>query len=254
MRSYGQFCSAARALDVVGDRWTLLIIRELLLQGACRYTDLRNGLPGIATNLLADRIRELEAAGLVAREEAPPPVATTLVRLTEAGAELEPLIRTLSAWGIRFMAEPIGDDAFRAQWFTYPVEEFLRDRDPAGPAASIELRALGGTAVIEIAGGTVRVAQGPAAAPDLVLAGSAQLILGLLTGKLSAAAATERGLEITGDGRLLARVLPDASASASASAAVASAADDASAPDASASAADAAAPLPASAADAAGAP
>ena len=86
MRSYGQYCSVAKALDVVGDRWTLLIVRELLLRGACRYTDLKDGLPGIATNLLADRIRELEAAGLIRREEAPPPVATTLVHLTEAGA------------------------------------------------------------------------------------------------------------------------------------------------------------------------
>jgi len=210
MRSYGQFCSVARALDVIGDRWTLLIVRELLLRGACRYTDLKNGLPGIASNLLADRIRELEAAGLVVREEAPPPVATTLVRLTEAGAELDPVVRALSAWGIRLMAEPIGEDAFRTQWFTYPVEEFLRDRDPDGPAASIELRALGGNAVIEVAGGAVRVRQGPAAAADLILAGSAQLILGLLTGQLSAAAAAGRGLEISGDDQLLRRVLPDA--------------------------------------------
>src|SRR6202041_3409604 len=71
MRSYGQFCSIARALDVIGDRWTPLIIRELLLRGACRYTDLKNGLPGIATNLLADRLRELEAAGVIPRGGGP---------------------------------------------------------------------------------------------------------------------------------------------------------------------------------------
>ncbi len=106
MRSYGQYCSVAKALDVIGDRWTLLIVRELLLRGACRYTDLKNGLPGIATNLLADRIRELESAGLVRREEAPPPVATTLVHLTETGAELEPVIKALGWWGIRYMAGP----------------------------------------------------------------------------------------------------------------------------------------------------
>src|ERR1700722_14565226 len=106
MRSYGQFCSVAKALDVVGDRWTLLIIRELLLRGACRYTDLKNGLPGIATNLLADRIRELEAAGLIRREEAPPPIATTLVHLTEAGAELEPVVRILGSRGMRFIGPP----------------------------------------------------------------------------------------------------------------------------------------------------
>src|SRR6202166_4432738 len=101
MRSYGQYCSIAKALDVVGDRWSLLIIRELLIRDGLRYTDLEAGLPGIATNLLADRIRELEAAGLIRREEAPPPVATTLVHLTEAGAELEPVVRGLGWGGIR---------------------------------------------------------------------------------------------------------------------------------------------------------
>jgi DNA-binding HxlR family transcriptional regulator len=211
MRSYGQYCSVSRALDVIGDRWTLLIIRELLLRGACRYTDLRNGLPGIATNLLADRIRELEAAGLVRREEAPPPVATTLVQLTEAGAGLEPALRALGSWGMRFMAEPVGDDAFRSEWFAFPAEEFLVDRDPDGAPAQIELRAPEGSAVAEVAGGAVRVRAGaPATAPGLVLAGGPQAILGLLTGKLSAAQARQLGLEIEGDESLLRRVLPAA--------------------------------------------
>ena len=127
MRSYGQYCSVAKALDAVGDRWTLLIIRELLLQGPCRYTDLRNGLPGIATNLLSDRLRELEAAGLVRREEAAPPVATTLFSLTEAGAGLEPSLEALGAWGIRYMAQPADGDEFRSHWFTFPVALFLHD-------------------------------------------------------------------------------------------------------------------------------
>src|SRR5690242_12900964 len=82
MRTYRQYCGLARALDLVGDRWTLLIVRELLILGPSRYTDLRNGLPGIATNLLVDRLRELEEAGLVEREQAAPPVATALFRLT----------------------------------------------------------------------------------------------------------------------------------------------------------------------------
>jgi DNA-binding HxlR family transcriptional regulator len=211
MRSYGQFCSIARALDVIGDRWTLLIIRELLLRGACRYTDLKNGLPGIATNLLADRLRELESAGLIAREEAPPPVATTLVRLTEAGASLEPLVRALASWGIRLMAQPVADDEFRPEWFAYPVEEFLRDRDPAGPPATIELRTPSGPAVVEVAGGEVRPRTGSAAAPDLILTGGPQAILAVLIGKLSAAqAAAGLGLEISGDTGILRRVLPDA--------------------------------------------
>ena len=208
MRSYGQYCSIAKALDVIGDRWTLLIVRELLLRGACRYTDLKNGLPGIATNLLADRIRELEAAGVVRREEAPPPVATTLVYLTETGAELEPVLKALGWWGIRYMSAPAGTDEFRSQWFTYPVEFFLRDGDPQAPPASIELRTGTESAVIDVAGGEVRLRAGSVSAPDLVLTGPPQLIAALFTGQLTAADVTAFGLEISGDSAVLDRVLP----------------------------------------------
>src|SRR5262249_48342186 len=89
MRSYKQFCALAKALDVLGDRWTLWIVRELLIRGPSRYTELLDGLPGIATNLLVDRLRTLEQAGVVARDTAPPPVAATLFRLTERGEALE---------------------------------------------------------------------------------------------------------------------------------------------------------------------
>src|SRR5258708_14116152 len=93
MRNYGQYCSIARALDVVGDRWTLLIVRELLLQGPCRFTDLKNGLPAIATNLLSTRLKELEDAGLISREDPPPPVAPGLYTLTETGPTLAPVLQ-----------------------------------------------------------------------------------------------------------------------------------------------------------------
>jgi len=207
MRSYGQYCSVAKALDVVGDRWTLLIIRELLLQGPCRYTDLRNGLPGIATNLLADRLSELEAAGLVRREEAAPPVATALFHLTEAGAGLEPALEALGAWGIRYMAEPADGDEFRSHWLTFPVSLFLHDREPDGPPLSIELRPGGRPAVIEVSGGEVRTRLGQAPSPDLVLEGSPRLILGLLSAHLTPAEAQQAGLTITGDPALLRRLL-----------------------------------------------
>src|SRR5437899_5418279 len=141
MRSYRQYCAVAKALDVVGDRWNLLIVRELLIRGACRYTDLLNGLPGIATNLLADRLRELEQAGVVEREEAPPPIATTLFRLTERGRALEPVVYALGQWGTPFMVEPAGDDAFRGHWLTYPAQLFLADQAPDRPPVTIELRA-----------------------------------------------------------------------------------------------------------------
>src|SRR5438128_7232990 len=105
MRSYGEYCSLAKALDVIGERWTLLIVRELALKGACRYTDLRNGLPGIASNLLADRLRELEKAGVITREDAPPPIATTLFRLTPRGEQLRPALDALMRWGLPLMSE-----------------------------------------------------------------------------------------------------------------------------------------------------
>jgi DNA-binding HxlR family transcriptional regulator len=209
MRSYGQYCSIAKALDVVGDRWTLLIIRELLIRGACRYTDLRNGLPGIATNLLSDRIRELESAGLIRREDAPPPIATTLFHLTESGAELLPVLDAIGRWGVRYMIEPADSDEFRGHWFTFPVSFFLHDRDPDGPPVSIELRTASAPAVIEISGGSAHTRLGTAAAPDLILQGEPQLILALLAGRLTAAEAADRGLQISGDAGVLHRVLPE---------------------------------------------
>jgi DNA-binding HxlR family transcriptional regulator len=208
MRSYGEYCSIAKALDVVGDRWTLLIIRELLIRGGCRYTDLKDGLPGIATNLLADRLRELESAGVVRREDAPPPVATTLFRLTETGAELLPVLDAIGRWGIRYMMEPAGGDQFRGHWFAFPASFFLNDGEPDGPPIAIELRAADSPAVIEVSGGRIRTRLGSAAAaPDLILSGEPRLILALFAGALSAAEAANLGLEIRGDINALDRVL-----------------------------------------------
>jgi DNA-binding HxlR family transcriptional regulator len=207
MRSYGEYCSIAKALDVVGDRWTLLIVRELLIRGGCRYTDLRDGLPRIATNMLADRIRELESAGLIRREDAPPPIAATLFHVTDAGAELLPVLDAIGRWGVRYMAEPADGDEFRGHWFAFPARFFLCDRDPDGPPVSIELRAAESPAVIELSGGSIRTRAGTAHAPDLVLAGEPRLILALLAGKLTADQAADLGLELTGDRTVLDRIL-----------------------------------------------
>ncbi len=208
MRTYGQYCSVAKALDVVGDRWTLLIIRELLLQGPCRYTDLKNGLPGIATNLLSERLRDLESTGLIRREEAAPPIATTLFHLTDAGTELEPVLKALGEWGVRYMAQPAEGDEFRSHWFAYPVAFFLHDRDPRGAAVSVELRTASRPAVIEVSGGEVRTRLGTASAPDLVLQGSPRLILGVLSASLTPSEAEDLGLKIIGDTAVLRRILP----------------------------------------------
>lgn len=131
MRSYQQYCSVARALDLIGDRWTLLIVRELTLR-PCRYTDLRAGLPGIATNLLAERLRNLADAGVVAVEQAPPPVATTLYSLTSWGAELRPMLVTLGHWGARLMASGAGESHFRSHWAAIAASGVYAGVDLAG--------------------------------------------------------------------------------------------------------------------------
>jgi DNA-binding HxlR family transcriptional regulator len=206
MRSYGHYCSVAKALDAIGDRWTLLIIRELLLQGGCRYTDLQQGLPGIATNLLSERLKELEEQGLVRREAAPPPVATTLYHLTEAGRELKPVLQALGRWGTRFMPEPTGDEVFRSHWLAFPVSEFLRDSEPDGAPALIEVRTGDQPAVIELSGGEVTTRLGKAPDPDLVLEGDGPAVLGVLTGMLPLAEARQLGLRTEGSTRVLRRL------------------------------------------------
>jgi DNA-binding HxlR family transcriptional regulator len=99
-RSYGDACGIARALDVVGERWALLVVRELLL-GPQRFTDLRRALPGASSNLVADRLRELEGNGVVRRRNLAPPAASRVYELTEWGRELEPIVLALGTWGVR---------------------------------------------------------------------------------------------------------------------------------------------------------
>jgi DNA-binding HxlR family transcriptional regulator len=209
-RSYGQYCSLARALDVIGDRWTMLIVRELLLRGPCRYSDLQHGLPGIATNLLADRLAQLEKDGVLIREQSPPPLAAALYRLTDWGEQLRPILTALGRWGAPLMAERAEDASFRQHWLALPVELFLRDADPTAPPLAIELRTEGEATTIRADGGAVHTQQGPAHEPALVLSGRPQLVLGVLSGRLALSDAQARGLECEGDTAALARVLAPA--------------------------------------------
>jgi len=114
-RSYNQYCSVARALDVVGDRWTLLLIRELMI-GPRRYTDLIDGLPGIGTNHLASRLRRLVAADVIRRRALPPPAASTVYELTRSGRGLEPVIIGLAHWGVDQLGAPDAELAWRPDW------------------------------------------------------------------------------------------------------------------------------------------
>src|SRR6266700_6046474 len=162
MRSYDEYCAIAKSLDVVGDRWTLLIVRELALRGACRYTGVRNGLPGIATNLLAERLRELEHAGVVAREDAPPPIATTLFRLTSRGEQLRPVLEDLLRWGLPLMTERKPSDAVRSHWLASALELLLTDRQPDASPVTIELQIGDQPIVIETDDGAIKTRLGPA--------------------------------------------------------------------------------------------
>jgi DNA-binding HxlR family transcriptional regulator len=208
MRSYGQYCSIARALDIVGDRWTLLIVRELLLQGPCRFTDLKHGLPGVAPNLLSTRLKELEDAGLIARENAPPPIATVLYTLTENGLTLEPVLKALGLWGLKYMTDERPDDAFQARWLAYAPAWFTTDADPDAPPAVIQLIASDEAAVIELRGGRIHTRAGRAADPDLVLDGPPSAVLGLLSGVIDLRTASQLGLSARGRRDLLTRLRP----------------------------------------------
>jgi DNA-binding HxlR family transcriptional regulator len=205
MRSYDEYCAIAKSLDVVGDRWTLLIVRELWLRGACRYTDLRNGLPGIASNLLADRLRELEHAAVVAREDAPPPIATTLFRLTPRGEELRPVLEDLLRWGLPLMTEQKPGDAVRSHWLARALELMLTDRQPGASPVTVELQTGDRPIVIETRDGTIRTRLGPADGADATLAGPPTPILGLLLGLLQPADAKANGIDYEGDPTILDR-------------------------------------------------
>lgn len=208
MRSYDQYCSVARALDVVGDRWTLLIVRELLIRGPSRYTDLRYGLPGIATNLLADRLRELEAEGIVAKEDAPPPVATTLFRLTPRGEALDSVLKALGNWGAPLLAGPTGDATFRSHWLRFPLELHLSDHQPDAPPATIEIHTGEQPMLVDVENGKIQVRPGSSPDPSVTLTGTPSLVLGLLVGALDIDTARARGLAVEGDIATLRRVQP----------------------------------------------
>jgi DNA-binding HxlR family transcriptional regulator len=208
VRTYGQLCPLAKALDVIGDRWSLLIVRELLIRGPCRYTDIRNGLPGVATNLLADRLRELERAGVVRREVAPPPVATTLFHLTQRGEELLPVFRAMAVWGLPLLEEASDDDLFRSHWLASPVG--WRDRAPDQPPVTIEVHTGDDPMIIETVDGRVRARPGSAEAPDAVITGPPRLVIGLLIGNLDLGEARAQGLRYEGDPVILSRVQPKA--------------------------------------------
>ena len=197
-RSYDQYCSAARALDLVGDRWTLLIVRELLA-GPRRYTDLHADLPGVSTDVLASRLKDMERDGIGTRRRLPPPGAAYVYELTPRGRELLPVLQALSVWGQGELGERRPTDALRAHWFALPL---LRSLEGEG---LVEVRLEEGDFHLYVgAEDGPLYGDGPAPGePDARLTLDAETGAALARGELSLSDAVRPGrVTVTGDGTL----------------------------------------------------
>ena len=199
MRSYRQYCSFARGLDIVGDRWILLIVRELL-DGPRRYNELLHGLPGIATNLLAERLRDLVEAGVLERG----PDQT--YALTEWGAWLRDVVYAVGRWARPLMGRMERDDEFRSHWLVHPIHVLYEGVDRRRPPLTIEVKTADTPMTLESANGRVRVVPGRPASPDVVLSGPPDGIIGLLAGKHDRPAVAK--VSVKGDARKIAKLRP----------------------------------------------
>jgi DNA-binding HxlR family transcriptional regulator len=201
-RSYGQFCGLARALDIVGDRWNLLIVRELL-PGPLRYGQLKSSLPGVASNLLAERLKTLEAAGVVERQ-----LGDTGVRygLTPWGTGLREPMEALGRWAIPLLATGQGNDAFRPRWLALALPAMLRGRT-AVPPVEVGFDVEGLLIVLRID------EDGPSARidadlqPGTVLTAEPEIVVGLAAGALSVDHALASGT-LLGDADVVRRAFP----------------------------------------------
>jgi DNA-binding HxlR family transcriptional regulator len=190
-RSYGEACRFAHALDVVGERWGLMVVRELLL-GPKRFTDLRVGLPHASPNILSERLRELEQAGVVHRRKLPPPAASQVYELTAWGKELEPVVTQLGAWGARSPVPPEHRE-IGASSIVLALRS-LFDAQAAGDLeASYELRLGEETFHVGIAAGELDLGRGGAEAPSTTIETDPGTLAALLTGELELDVALESG-------------------------------------------------------------
>jgi DNA-binding HxlR family transcriptional regulator len=199
MKSYQQYCSVARALDVVGDRWVLLIVRELLTFGPSRYSDLQRGLPGIASNLLAERLRAMETDGLIEQHVAPAPVGANLYQLTERGRDLQGVVHALSRWGLDLMPAGVHDaDAVQPQWIALCAGLELSSAVGEGEqvVVGVETGEYAVRVILRRDAFEIRRETTPHA--DVTVSGPAPLVGGVLTGLLSPNQGTDLGAEITG--------------------------------------------------------
>ena len=162
-KSYDQYCPVAHALDLVGERWSLLVVRELM-RGPKRYTDLAEHLPGIGTNILAARLRDLETYGVVSKRRLPPPAASRVYELTEYGRALETVLRELALWGARSLGPPKAEDELFPGWLESAVGTVLA---PIAPPGRFEFRV--GDEVASLVDGVAR--PGSIDEPDVIVEG-----------------------------------------------------------------------------------
>ncbi|MFB7270285.1 winged helix-turn-helix transcriptional regulator [Streptomyces sp. NPDC056244] len=207
-RSYDQYCATARALDAVGDRWTLLIVRELLA-GPRRYTDLHADLPGVSTDVLASRLRDMERDELATRRRLPPPAAANVYELTERGRGLLPVLTALAEWGAPALEERRPTDAVRAHWFAVPLLPVLDGLpgpdgvDRYGLEGVVEIRLDEGAFHIRLGDGDPVYGDGPAESPDARLVLDADTCRALSGGALTVGDGVRDGrIEVSGEGAL----------------------------------------------------
>jgi DNA-binding HxlR family transcriptional regulator/putative sterol carrier protein len=203
-RVYGQFCGFARALEAVGERWALLIVRDLLV-GPRRFTDLHRGLPGIPTNVLTARLKELERSGIVGRRVLPRPESAVVYELTTRGAELEATVVALSRWGAKALAEPRAGEVVTPDSMVMALRTTFRPEAARRLRRSFELR-LGDVVLnARVRDGTVEVAAGPLPGADLAIESGLGL-RALMAGEIGPAEAIASGaVHVRGDAALLER-------------------------------------------------
>lgn len=199
-RSYKQRCGIARALDLVGERWALLVVRELVL-GPQRFTDLREGLPGIATNVLSQRLRQLEQDGIVTRRRLPPPAASNVYELTEYGQELVPIMLALGRWGARSIGDGTPEHKTQGRWFAVALQAFFDPEAAADMSAKVALDFGDARVTLRLNQGRLEVVPGMDDDVELTIAADPEMLVGYLSGE-------EVSLVAEGDRELLER-LPD---------------------------------------------
>ena len=207
-RSYNQLCRLAYALDIVGERWTILIIRELIA-GPRRFTDLIDGLPGISTNLLTERLKDLDQHGVIRRRILPPPAGSAVYELTAVGQALEKSLLELGKWGRQFVPPSMeGVNVLHLGSYALTPKTFFRPELAQGIDETYALHIGDEVQQVRIANGAISVQQGEPQQADMALYAAVPVYLGLLLGEIDPNAALAEGLiRVEGDPGALRRYL-----------------------------------------------